>query len=250
MIRFATLAYGGIVYLFFLITFTYAMGFTANFAVPKSIDSGAVVPLAEALIVNTLLLGLFAVQHSIMARPAFKSAWTKIVPKPAERSTFVLFATLILALLMWQWRPMPALVWNVESPLWSAVLWALCAAGFALVLLSTFLINHFELFGLTQVWRRFTGAPEKHTAFVTPLFYRHIRHPLYLGFIIAFWATPQMSVGHLLFAVMTTGYIFVGIFFEERDLIAHFGERYRQYRQDVGMLVPKLRTPRDTTKQA
>lgn len=250
MIRFATLAYGGIVYLFFFVTFSYAMGFTANFIVPKSIDSGAVVPLAEALIVNTLLLGLFAVQHSVMARPAFKKAWTKIVPKPAERSTFVLFATAILALLMWQWRPMPDLVWNVESPFWSAVLWALCAAGFGLVLLSTFLINHFELFGLTQVWRRFTGAADKHTPFVTPLVYRHIRHPLYLGFIIAFWSTPQMSVGHLLFAVMTTGYIFVGIFFEERDLVAQFGERYLKYRQDVGMLVPKLTPKQDTRKQA
>lgn len=250
MVRFATLAYGGLVYLFFFVTFCYAMGFTANFIVPKSIDSGAVVPLAEALIVNTLLLGLFAVQHSVMARPAFKAAWTKIVPKPAERSTFVLFATVILALLMWQWRPMPAVVWNVESPLWSAVLWVLCAAGFGLVLLSTFLINHFELFGLTQVWRRFNGTTAKDTPFVTPLVYKHVRHPLYLGFIIAFWSTPQMSVGHLLFAIMTTGYIFVGILFEERDLIAHFGERYRKYQQDVGMIVPKLRTPRDTTKQA
>jgi protein-S-isoprenylcysteine O-methyltransferase Ste14 len=250
MVRFATLAYGGMVYLFFFVTFCYAMGFTANFIVPKSIDSGAVVPLAEALIVNTLLLGLFAVQHSVMARPAFKAAWTKIVPKPVERSTFVLFATVILALLMWQWRPMPAPVWNVESPLWSAVLWALCAAGFGLVLLSTFLINHFELFGLTQVWRRFSGATAKDTPFVTPLVYKHIRHPLYLGFIIAFWATPQMSMGHLLFAVMTTGYIFVGIFFEERDLIAHFGERYRKYQQDVGMIIPKLRGGNDTRKQA
>lgn len=250
MKRFATLAYGAASYVFFLVTFLYAIGFVANFIVPKSIDSGAAAPLVEALIVNALLLALFAVQHSVMARPAFKAAWTKVVAKPVERSTFVLFATAILALLMWQWRPMPAIVWTVESAFWSAMLWMLSAAGWALVLLSTFLINHFELFGLTQVWRRFAGTQAKEGSFVTPLFYKHVRHPLYLGFIIAFWATPQMSAGHLLFAAMTTGYIFVGIYFEERDLIAHFGERYRKYRDDVGMLLPKFGARRETRKQA
>jgi protein-S-isoprenylcysteine O-methyltransferase Ste14 len=250
MTRIATLAYGGAVYLFFFVTFLYAIGFVGNLVVPKSIDSGAAAPLAEALVVNALLLGLFAVQHSVMARPAFKAAWTKVVAKPIERSTFVLFATAILALLFWQWRPIPATIWSIDDPLWSTVLWALFAAGWAVVLISTFLINHFELFGLTQVWRRFTGAAEKPAQFGTPLFYKHVRHPIYLGFIIAFWATPQMSAGHLLFAIATTGYILVGIYFEERDLVAHFGERYLKYRQDVGMLVPKLRMRGGTTKQA
>ncbi|HYD83219.1 MAG TPA: isoprenylcysteine carboxylmethyltransferase family protein, partial [Opitutus sp.] len=166
------------------------------------------------------------------------------------RSFYVLFATAALALLLWQWRPMPAPVWTVEEPLYAGILWALCAAGFGTVLLSTFLINHFELFGLRQVWANFTKHTPPEQAFTTPLFYKYIRHPLYLGFIIAFWATPQMSVGHLLFAIATTGYIFVGIFFEERDLVAHFGERYRQYTRDVGMLVPKLRAGGKRTKQA
>jgi protein-S-isoprenylcysteine O-methyltransferase Ste14 len=250
MTRFLTLAYGGIAYLIFFGAILYAMGFVANFLVPKGIDDGAVVPLAEALAINTLLLGLFAVQHTVMARPAFKRAWTKIVPKPAERSTFVLFASLILILLFWQWRPMPAPVWTVTDPAWSAALWALSATGWAILFIATFLISHFELFGLTQVWRRFTGREPKPQQFTTPLFYKYVRHPLYVGFIIAFWSTPQMSVGHLFFAIATTGYILVGIYFEERDLVAHFGERYRQYRRDVGMLFPKLRARRDTTKQA
>ena len=250
MARFATLAFGAVAYAYFLATFLYAMGFVANFLVPKSIDSGAPAPLAEALIVNTLLLGLFAVQHSVMARPWFKRAWTKIVPKTLERSTYVLLATTALALLLWQWRPLPTLVWNVEDPLFAGFLWALCAIGFGVVLLSTFLINHFELFGLRQVWAAFTGHTPPQQAFTTPMLYKYIRHPLYLGFIIAFWSTPQMSVGHLFFAIATTGYIFVGIFFEERDLIAHFGERYRQYRRDVGMLIPKLTMRGKRTKQA
>jgi methanethiol S-methyltransferase len=250
MIRLLTLAYGGIAYVIFFGTILYAMGFVANFLVPKGIDDGAVVPIAEALIVNTLLLGLFAVQHTVMARPAFKRAWTKIVPKAAERSTFVLFASLILIVLFWQWRPVPAAVWTVSDPGWSVLLWTLSAAGWAILFVSTFLINHFDLFGLTQVWHRFTGQEAKPQQFTTPLFYKYVRHPLYVGFIIAFWSTPQMSVGHLFFAIATTGYILVGIYFEERDLVAHFGDRYRKYRQDVGMLVPKLRAGRDTTKQA
>jgi len=250
MSRYLTLAYGVVCYAFFLVTFLYAIGFVGNLLVPRGIDDGAIAPLAETLIVNTLLLGLFAVQHSVMARPAFKRWWTRYVPKPAERSTFVLFATAALALLMWQWRPLPAPVWTIADPLWTTALWALFAAGWATVLISTFLINHFELFGLTQVWARFTGREVKAPAFATPAFYKYVRHPIYLGFILAFWATPVMSVGHLMFAIATTGYILVGIYFEERDLIAHFGDRYRKYRRDVGMLVPKLRARADKTNRA
>lgn len=250
MTRFMTLVYGGLAYIVFFVTFLYAVGFVGNIVVPKSIDSGAVAPLAESLIVNVILLGLFAVQHSVMARPAFKRIWTRLVAPPVERSTFVLFASLILALMFWQWRPMPDTVWAVTDPLWSTVLWALFAAGWAIVLIATFLINHFELFGLSQTWARFSGKEPRKPEFTTPLFYKHVRHPIYLGFIIAFWATPVMSVGHLLFAIATTGYILVGIYFEERDLVAHFGDRYRKYRQDVGMLAPKLKLGGGKTKQA
>lgn len=249
MARLAALAYGLFCYVFFLVTFLFAIGFVGGLVVPKTIDSGEPAPLIEALIVNTLLLGLFAVQHTVMARPAFKRAWTKIVPKAMERSTFVLAATAVLALILWQWRPMPANVWTVTDPVWVTVLWALFGLGWAVLLTSTFLINHFELFGLTQTWAAFTGREPKGQSFTTPLFYKYVRHPLYLGFIIAFWSAPVMSVGHLFFAAGCTGYILLGIWFEERDLIAHFGERYRQYQRDVGMLVPKLRAPRDARRR-
>jgi protein-S-isoprenylcysteine O-methyltransferase Ste14 len=237
-------AYGLIVYVVFFGTFLYLLGFLGNFAVPKSIDSGAPAPLAEALIVNMALIAAFGVQHSVMARQGFKRWWTKTVPQAIERSTFVLFASLALILLFWQWRPMPSAVWVVDDAVGALVLKASFWIGCALVLIATFLFDHFELFGLRQVFARLLKRDIPPPEFHTPLFYRHVRHPLYLGFVIAFWATPHMSAGHLLFAIATTGYILIGIWFEERDLIEQFGARYRVYREQVGMLIPRLRKSR------
>jgi protein-S-isoprenylcysteine O-methyltransferase Ste14 len=245
MNRLIALLYGLAAYLLFFITFLYAIGFVANLIVPKSIDSGPVVTITEALIVNLLLMWLFAVQHSVMARPQFKRWWTQYVPKPVERSTYVLLASLTLLLLFWQWRPMPAVVWFVGGPVVAAALMGLSFIGWLIVLTSTFIINHFELFGLHQVTNNLTGREMPEARFRTPLYYKVVRHPIYLGFIIAFWAAPTMTLGHLLFAAVTTAYIFVGIFLEERDLVDNFGDEYRRYRERVSMLVPWRKVPRD-----
>jgi methanethiol S-methyltransferase len=252
MARILALMYGGFSYVVFFVTFLYAVGFVSGAIVPKSMNSGAASPIGEALIVNTLLLAVFAIQHSVMARPKFKEWWTQFVPKPIERSTYVLFASLALLLLFWQWRPIPIELWNVEHPQTAIALTVLSLGGWLLVLSSTFLINHFELFGLYQVARNLKGQPMPHPEFRVPLFYRVVRHPIYLGFIIAFWATPVMTAGHLLFAAATTAYIVIGIMLEEHDLIALFGQQYQAYRKRVPMLIPgsNLLTPRSRRLQS
>lgn len=239
MSRFLILAYGLLCYAIFFLTFLYALGFIGNFAVPRTMDSPALVPLGNALLVNLGLLGLFAVQHSVMARPAFKHWLTRIIPEPAERSTYVLMSSLALIVLFWFWQPMGGLVWDVQHPVGRAVLYGLYGFGWLVVLVTTFLINHFDLFGLRQVWLHFRGRPYTQLPLRAPGPYRLVRHPLYVGWLFAFWATPSMSVAHLVFAVMTTLYILVAIRFEERDLVDAL-PGYAEYRERVPMLVPRL----------
>jgi protein-S-isoprenylcysteine O-methyltransferase Ste14 len=240
--KFIAFLYGIAAYLVFFVTILYAIGFVMGLVVPKTIDTGTDTPTAEAVIINLLLMMLFAIQHSVMARRRFKAWWTQFVPKPIERSTYVLFASLSLLLLFWQWRPLPSIVWDVASPDLAVTLVTLSFAGWILVFTSTFIIDHFELFGLHQVTNHLVGKQAEPPRFKTPLLYKFIRHPIYLGFIIAFWAAPTMTAGHLLFAAVTTAYIFVGIALEERDLVDLFGDEYRQYKQRVSMLIPWRRS--------
>ncbi|MFZ2176566.1 MAG: methanethiol S-methyltransferase [Rhodococcus sp. (in: high G+C Gram-positive bacteria)] len=233
--------YGLIVYAAFLVVFLYAMGWVEGLVMPRTIDEGPEVAAVVAVLVDVALLSVFAVQHSVMARPWFKTRWTRIVPQPMERSTFVLFATAALALVMWQWRPLPGVLWEVETTPARVGLYMLALGGWALVLAATFAIDHFDLFGLRQVLRNHAGKSVPESDFRTPLLYRVIRHPLYAGFLIAFWVAPTMTVGRLLFAAVTTGYVLVAVRFEEHDLIETFGDRYRSYRAQVPMLVPGTR---------
>jgi len=239
--RIAAFLYGSVCYLVFLGTFLYAIGFLGDFGVPKPMDSMPHLPFLQALVIDLVLLGVFALQHSIMARPWFKAAWTRVVPAPVERSTYVLFSSLALLLLYWKWEPLGGVVWNVSTPAGVFVVNLLYAAGWLMVLVATFLINHFDLFGLRQVWLYLQGRPYTQLRFRTPGPYRFVRHPLYVGWLMVFWSAPLMTSAHLVFAIATTAYIFIAIQFEERDLV-RFHPEYADYRRQVSMIVP-LRGP-------
>lgn len=237
MSRVIALLYGIAVYVLFFVTFLYAIAFVGDFLVPKTINSGAQGDLVTAIVIDVVLLGIFAVQHSLMARPFFKRAWTRIVPPAAERSTYVLFSSLALILLYWLWRPIDGTLWSTSGNV-AIALWIVFAAGWGIVLISTLLIDHFDLFGLRQVWAYFRRQSLPAPEFKTPVFYRAVRHPIYLGFLLGFWATPVMTYGHLLFAIACTGYMLIAIQFEEHDLIGTFGNVYVEYRRRVSMIIP------------
>jgi len=247
--RVVVFAYGVTSYGVFFATFLYSVGFIGNLVVPKTMDSPSRIPFLYALGIDVLLLGIFAVQHSVMARPWFKRAWTRVIPEPAERSTYVLLSSLALIALFAFWQPLGGTVWNLESPTGRSIMYQLFGLGFGLVLIATFLINHFDLFGLRQVWLYLVGRPYTHLTFRTPLFYKYIRHPLYVGWFMAFWFTPTMTGAHLLFAVMTTLYILMAIRWEESDLIDSHGEQYIQYRESVPMFIPNGSTMRNVSTE-
>lgn len=250
MTRIAYLVYGVFCHVLFLGVFAYMMAWMAGVVVPRTIDSPVRNSAGVALAINALLLLAFGVQHSVMARPAFKAWWTRIVPKVIERSTYVLLSCLVLVAIFLWWQPIGTLIWDVRHPVGRAALWGLFLAGWLLVPLASLMINHFDLFGTRQVWLNFAGAEAKPLPFTTPSLYRHIRHPLYVGWIVAFWAIPTMTAGHLFFAAMMTGYILVALRYEERDLAAHFGEPYIQWRTRTGLFLPRLRRRRATPPSA
>ncbi|HEX2913154.1 MAG TPA: NnrU family protein [Chloroflexia bacterium] len=247
MARIVVAFYGAVVYLFFVLVSLYAIGFVGNYLVPKGIDSGTEGALGPALLVDLLLLALFALQHSLMARPFFKRWWLKVIPPVLERSTYVLFTSLLLALLFWQWQPLRGTIWRVEDSLARITINFIYILGWLIVFSSTFMINHFDLVGLRQVYFNLKGEPYRTLPFTARFLYNFVRHPLMLGFIIAFWATPDMTVGHLLFAVASTGYILIGIQLEERDLLSYHSEEYVQYRRKVSMLLPFFPRARKST---
>ncbi len=239
--RTLTLGYGVLVYVLFLGTFVYFIGFAAGFEfMPNSVNSGTAAQTTQAMVINLAMLGLFAAQHFIMARPWFKRRWTEIIPETFERSTYVLATTLIVLLMLWQWQPMPGLMWHIENPIGMYCLWGLWGVGWVVMLYSTFLVDHFDLFGLRQVYLCWRGVPYTQVQFKMRSLYRYVRHPMMVGFIIAFWATPKMSAGHLLFALASTGMILIGIQLEERDLLAAHGASYEEFRRRVPMLIPRL----------
>ncbi|OBH51161.1 hypothetical protein A5685_16600 [Mycobacterium colombiense] len=244
MKRYLTVGYGAAAYLLFLAVFLYLVAFVGNFWVPRTVDHGVSAPIGQAVVVNMLLLGLFGLQHSVMARPGFKARWTRVVPPSIERSTYVMLSNAVLVLLYWQWRTMPAVIWDVELPAGRLALWTLFGLGWVIALASTFMINHFDLFGLRQVYLASRAKPYTDLEFHVRFFYRLVRHPLMLGFIIAFWAAPTMTAGHLLFSIVMTGYILVATRIEERDLVAALGDDYRNYRREVPALLPLGRRPR------